>query len=171
MGNASRGFSLIELLVVIAILGVVIGVAVPGYLNHLPRLHLQSACRELVSTLHYARVQAIRDQAAWRVQFNPEAGTYCLLDGTGATCRDMALAAHPGVAFGANTPAVIDANHTPPQADGVSFSGEVAVFNPNGTAASGTIYLKNQRGDTLAAGTASAAGRIKTWRHYGKGWE
>lgn len=169
--DTDHGFTLVELLVVVGIGAVVIALAVPAYLSYLPRIRLKAACREVISCLQYARVQAIRDSSAWHVTFTPSSGEFCILDDSGNVCRTVTLEHFNGISFGSNNPEAIDSNHTPPQADGVSFSGNKAKFNGNGTSASGTVYLRNGKGDTMAIGAASAAGRIRAWYDFGAGWE
>ena len=169
--DKDHGFTLVELLVAIAIAGIVMAVAVPAYVSHLPRIRLKAACREVISCMQYARIQAIRDKDAWHIVFTPSAGVFIVMDDAGNVCRSVDLASYDGIFFGSNNPDAIDSNHTPPQADGVSYNGNRAKFNGNGTAASGTIYLKNEKGDTMAIGTASAAGRVRAWYDFGGGWK
>lgn len=171
MSTSGKGFTLVELLVAVAVGGVVLAVAIPSYLSYLPRIRLRSACREVIACLQLARTQAIRDNSAWRVAFEPSQREFCVVDSLGNVCRRVSLDRFDGVSFGANTSDAIDGNHTPPQADGVSYNGDKAKFNPNGTAAAGTVYLKNEKGDTMAVGTASAAGRVKSWYDFGEGWK
>ena len=169
--DGQRGFTLTEVLVTVGIGGIVLAIAVPAYLNFLPRIRLKAACRAVISSMNYARVQAIRDGSAWYVRFAPASGEFCILDDSGNICRRVSLDRFQGVSFGSNNPDAIDANHSVPQADGVSFNGNKAKFNNNGTSSAGTVYLKNEKGDTMAVGTASAAGRIKSWYDFGQGWK
>ena len=169
--DGQRGFTLTEVLVTMGIAGAMLAVAIPAYLNYLPRIRLKAACREVISSMNYARVQAIRDSSAWYVSFTPSTGVLCVVDDSGNICRSVSLERFEGVSFGSNTPDAIDSNHTAPQADGVSYNGNRAKFNSNGTAASGTVYLKNEKNDTMAVGTASAAGRIRSWYDFGNGWQ
>ena len=170
MGN-KRGFTLIELLVVITVIGIIGALAVPPYTTYLARTRLKTCGRQMSAMFQFARTQAIVSDAAWRVFFDQAAGRYHLLDGTACICQEIDLTDHAGISFGSNNPVPIDANHVAPPPDGVTYIGDKVKFNPDGTATAGTVYLKNTKGDTLAIGTASATGKIKTWHDFGTGWQ
>ncbi len=167
----NSGFTLVELLVVIAIIGIVSAIALPTFNNYLSMLRLRASGRDVAAQMQYARTQAIIADEPWYVSFPPGTGQYRLLDGTRNIHRTIDLAQYPGISFGSNNPDPIDANHIAPPPDGVTYIGDKVKFNPDGTATAGTVYLKNDNGDTVAVGTASATGRIKTWHNFGAGWQ
>jgi prepilin-type N-terminal cleavage/methylation domain-containing protein len=168
--RSNRGFTLVELIVVLAIIAVITAMGIPTFINYLSMLRLKASCRDVVAHMQDARTRAIGDDDPWYVRFIPGTGQYCLLDGDQNIHRTVDLARHPGISFGSNNPDPIDANHIAPPPDGVTYIGEKVKFNPDGTATAGTVYLKNNNGDTMAVGTASATGRIKTWHNFGAGW-
>lgn len=57
---ASRGFTLIELMVSLAVMGIVVGLAVPGFQAVVNGNRLSAAANELVASLQTARMEAIR---------------------------------------------------------------------------------------------------------------
>jgi len=166
-----RGFTLIELMAVIAILSILVAVAVPQYMDYLARVRLKTGWREMSTAMQFARSQAIGGDESWWVRFDSVVGRYYLIDNGGNINRTFRLACQGGIAFGSNNPAPIDANHVAPPEDGVTYVGEQVKFNGDGTATAGTVYLKNNKGDTVALGTVSATGQIKRWYDFGSGWQ
>jgi prepilin-type N-terminal cleavage/methylation domain-containing protein len=169
--NSDKGLTLVELIIVMAIIAVLAATGIPQFVRYLPKMRLKSASRDLISNMQFARMKAIRDNAPCRLHFETGVGRYCVLDVNGTTCRTVDLSDYPGITFGSNNPARIDANHTPPQTDGVSYQGNKAKFNANGSAAAGTVYLKNDHGHSMAVGTSSWVGRVRAWCDFGSGWE
>jgi hypothetical protein len=54
--------------------------------------------------------------------------------------------------------------------NGVTYSAERAVFNPNGTGKAGAVYLQLPGGETYAVVTSSFTGRTKVWKNYHGTW-
>ncbi|HYJ39397.1 MAG TPA: GspH/FimT family pseudopilin, partial [Steroidobacteraceae bacterium] len=67
LGRRQRGFTLMELMAAIAVLGVLSAVAVPSFTNLINRNRLTSQANELLSSIQFARIEAIRSNA--RVTF------------------------------------------------------------------------------------------------------
>ena len=55
-----QGFTLIELMVAVAVLGVVVGLAVPGFQSVVNSNRLAGAANEAIATMQVARMEAIR---------------------------------------------------------------------------------------------------------------
>ena len=181
--SRSDGFSIIELLVVIAIMGVVMAISVPAYLSYLPRMRLKAAAREIASDMNFAKVQAIKTNTTTAVLFIPGSGTYKVITDSGETSgtltwssgnetvkKTVTLSDFKGVSFGSNTSDTRPGD-TGAINDGVTFADEVVTFTNRATSVAGTVYIKNEKGDTMAVGSTSAAGRVKTWYHFGSSWE
>ena len=178
--SKERGFTLMELIVVIAIFGVMAALAVPTLLGQEPRMSVRSAARDIVSNMQMARINALRDHSTWAIQFDTDIACYRALsndggdddwdDGDETVYKTVNLSNYRGVSYGTGHGARPN-EPNPGSTDGVSFNSNRVVFNSDGTSVSGTVYVKTGDGDTFAIGLLSAAGRVKTWRHLGSGWE
>lgn len=76
-----QGFTLIELMVAVAVLGIVVGLAVPGFQSAVNGNRLAGAANELIATMQVARMEAIRRNRRVAVCASANANA-----GDGATC-------------------------------------------------------------------------------------
>lgn len=67
--NSSRGFSLIEFMIALIILSILVGIAVPGFLDFLRRQKVASSANSALAILQYARSEAIKRQSNIEVNF------------------------------------------------------------------------------------------------------
>ncbi len=67
--NRSRGFSLIEFMIALIILSILVGIAVPGFLDFLRRQKMSSNANSALAMLQYARSEAIKRQSDIEVNF------------------------------------------------------------------------------------------------------
>ena len=87
------GFSIYELMVVIAIIAILSTIAVPGMLSWRTNYKLDSAAREILSAIEYARSRAVRDDQAVRVNFDFTNNSYSVVNQDGDTLRDGQMTA------------------------------------------------------------------------------
>ena len=143
----AAAFSLLGLLFTLTLAGIMIAMAVPGYLKVMPRQRLHGAVRQLTGDLMWARMKAIQRNNRYRVFFLND-HEYRILDdadndggvdpGEWTVTRDLRADHHD---------VVISANNNP-------------IFSPRGTASSlATITLANAAGTRRVS--ISIAGRVR----------
>ena len=124
-----KGFTLVEMMVVIAIMAIVSAIAVPNLYSYAAGMKLRSASRDLYSTLQKTRMNAIRQNARWAVEFT--SSTYRVVNcgpdnvcgGSGTTDNINYTATNISAYSGVNI---------------TSFTGTVECY-PDGTSNGGTI--------------------------------
>ena len=67
--RSNSGITLLELMVVIAIVAVLCSLAIPGFINWLPKHKLGNGARDILSTLERARMRAVRDRTSIGIEF------------------------------------------------------------------------------------------------------
>ncbi len=177
-----HGFTLVEILMIVTVLSILAIVSYPTFKTQRERGRLKRAGRDIVSHMQLAKISAMRNGEAWAIQFDTSASApgYRLLGGRGDdgvwdTADDpeeaaVLLSDYGDISFGSGHGQRPGA--TGSVGDGVVYgTANRLVFNSNGTSQSGTVYIKNKKGDTFAVGTIATTGRIKTWANYGAGWE
>ncbi len=182
------GFTLIELLVAIALLAIVAAIAIPGFSRWLPNLRLKSAARDVYSNMQLAKMGAVRNNTDWAIFFDTTAGAHRYLvcsdrgpDDSWSTTADNAIEKtvnladyESGVGYGhgsATKNATTSGGALP--GDDVSYTNNVAVFNPRGTGSGGYVYLENNKSTTTyAIGTrTSGVIRLRKWNSSIADWE
>jgi type IV fimbrial biogenesis protein FimT len=58
--NKMQGFTLVELMITIVVLGILTTIAVPGFQNFVLNSRMSSTANDLVSTLNFARSEAVK---------------------------------------------------------------------------------------------------------------
>jgi len=81
------GFSLLEMMTAIAIIGVLCAITTPNLIKWLPKYRVGSAARTVMSTMEYARVNAIKTNTSVTTNFNWDPATVTVVDSNGKTLR------------------------------------------------------------------------------------
>jgi type IV fimbrial biogenesis protein FimT len=150
--NKDKGFTLVEMMTVIAITAVVSAIAIPNFYSFAAGMKLRSASRDLYSTLQKTRMNAIRQNTRWAVEFS--SSTYKVVDcGTDNICTGSGTADNK-TSTTTNISAYPGINIT-------SFPGAVE-FYPDGTSNAGTLIIFSDSKGNPSQVEVSAAGRIKT---------
>ena len=166
----NSGFTLIELIIVIVVLAILAAISVPIFLSWLPEYRLRSAADDLYAHLQHAKMQAIRNNANWAVQFNTASDSYTILSNwdtsllTGTPQKTVDLSDHgSGVGYGRGDATSSIGTY---DADGVTYFENRVVFNRRGMVNNlGYVYLSNNAGTDRAVGTPAFAGvvRLRRW--------
>ena len=172
---SASGFTLLEVIFVSASLCVLMAVAIPQFLTTVDRSRGRAAARYLASRIALARSQAVSRSATMALRFeNGDGGVSfgVIQDGNrnGVRTRDIQLNIDrpteasillsdlfPGVEIGL-------APQTP-EADAVQLGGtSILSFTPNGTATSGTVYVRSRDGTQWAVRVLGATARSRVLR-------
>ena len=143
----TAGFSLLGQLITLTLAGIMLSIAVPGYLKVMPRHRLNGAVRQLTGDLMWARMKAIERNNRHRIFFLNDY-EYRILDDA-----DNDGAVDPGEW-------TLTRDLRTDYRDVVMSSTNNPVFSPRGTASSlATITLANAAGSKRIS--ISIAGRVR----------
>lgn len=145
--TSSAGFSLLGQLFTLTLAGIMIAMAVPGYLKVVPKHRLNGAVRQLAGDLMWARMKAVQRNNRYRIIFLSR-HEYRILDD----------ADNDGVVDPGEWTLVRDLR--PDYGGVVMTSNNNPVFNPRGTVGGlATITLANAAGSKRVS--ISIAGRVR----------
>jgi prepilin-type N-terminal cleavage/methylation domain-containing protein len=134
--NRGFGFSVIELLTVLAVMGIVVGIALPGWNRLLPSYHLSSSARQVQSELHNIRMRAAAENIPFQFVYVEGASDYTILkEGKNGQTKSL------------------------PEGISVSKTGTIS-FSPRGTAGANRVRLRNGDGSCQQV-VVSPTGRVR----------
>ncbi len=145
--HQTAGFSLLGQLITLTLAGIMLSIAVPGYLKVMPRHRLNGAVRQLTGDLMWARMKAIQRNNRYRIFFLND-HEYRILDDA-----DNDGAVDPGEW-------TLTRDLRTDYRDVAMSSTNNPVFSPRGTASYlATITLANDAGSKRIS--ISIAGRVR----------
>jgi type IV fimbrial biogenesis protein FimT len=154
-----RGFTLIELLAVLVIIGVLAGIAIPGFSIWLPNYRVKGAARDVYSNLQLAKSGAIKDRKDWAVVFDVSNNRYSVVSdfgGGNSVEKTVNFSDYgSGVGYGHGDATKKATTSGGPIGDDVSFTADTVVFNSRGminSNAGGYVYLQNDKSTSFAVG-------------------
>ena len=82
------GFTIFELMTVVAVIAILSSIALPAFMDWLPKYRMRSAADELLSILWLAQKRATRENADVAIDFDFANDSYvvCLVDSDNGTC-------------------------------------------------------------------------------------
>ena len=151
----TSGFTLMELMVTIAIIAVASAIAVPNFMAWVPKYKLGGAARDVLGVLQGTRIQAVKGNSNYTLQFNVANESYVVFldDGAGTPDTTPADGIPDGMGDG-----ILDATETiisqKTLSNGINIAnttlaGNQVIFDTQGVASNaGTITITSANGES-----------------------
>jgi type II secretion system protein H len=140
----AKGFTLVELIIVLALLAIVAAIASPSFQRMAINAGLRSAAKDIMSDFANLKARAVAENTPFQITFDMANNNYTF----------------PGLANPKSPRAFGNISIT-----GVNFGGGSTInFQTRGTAAAGTVTLKENGRNSTATITVNITGR--TWVAY-----
>lgn len=151
------GLTLIELCLTICLIAILSAVALPNFNNWLPKHRLNSAARDVMSSIQYIKSRSVKEHANTAIFFDPanESYTIFLDTGSGANSGNGVLDGDEIVVRSRQMPAGVNLKNT-------TFPGDTLKFDSRGfpSGVSGSINLLSSHGDAKSI-TVNITGNSK----------
>lgn len=166
-----KGFTLIELLIVMSILAILCMTVFISYSKDLPKKHLKAAAAQLFMDLHEAKSKAVLNRQSYSIQFDSANQSYRLLDSDDNIIKSVSLAGFKSGIFYGQGPAIKTYTKSAFESDYITYSGDKATFNAQGTSSNGYVYLTNMNDSVCyVIGTPTYTGYIKMRKTESETW-
>ena len=180
--SSDGGFTLIELMIVVGILSIIMAVAIPTITTWLPKYRVNSAARDIGSTMQMARLKAASNAVEYRVVINKSVAPLSIQVEKGNTMSGSTAWTvetnnykefEREIVFNSITPASTEQNVQIYRTDGTTPAGlcNIVRFSPNGSTNVGSELVVQLTSSKDAAAqysvkVSNTTGRVKVDR----GW-
>jgi Tfp pilus assembly protein FimT len=157
--NDQRGISIMEMMIVVVMIGLLASLAVPSFVEQMPRLETKSQVRELVGKLREARSLAVARKGPAGVCFDGSANTWTVfLDNNPQNA--VHNTGDSVIATGSLGSRVVMTSN--------SFSNHDVIFNPDGSCLeSGIVWLAAEDASIgYTIDVLASTGRVKLLEGY-----
>jgi len=150
-----KGVTLLELIIVMVIIAIGATLMVPAIGSWIPHYRLRSATRDIVSTMRTAQMKAVSMNKDFQVRFLNTKSYILEYQTTSETCLDGSPPTNGWCRDGTqqNLPTGVEITSFPPN--------NRFLFNPNSTASTGSLTLKNSKNNTRTISLTTSTGRIE----------
>jgi len=150
-----RGITLMELIIVVVTIGIMAAMAVPRFMDQIPKLRTKAAVKEVVSQLRLARSAAIAEKRPIGVFFNKDEGEY-LVFADSVDVDEQSYCESDPVLKTKTFPKGIKLGYA-------TFENSAVIFSPNGSASSSgdVTFYASETGGLYQVSVLAGTGKVK----------